>query len=96
MNLKPLSDYIVIEPKEMETKSSSGIILPDSTKEKPQIGVVLAVGPGKKDEDGKPVKVEIKEGDSVMYKKWAGTETKVDGKELILVREEDLLAIVKS
>jgi len=93
--IKPLSDYLLIEPQEAETKLPSGIVIPDTAKEKPQEGKVVATGPGKKDEKGNVSKMEVKVGDIVMYKKWGGTEIKIDGKEHLLVKEEDVLAIVE-
>lgn len=93
--IRPLSDYLLIEPLEKETTLPSGIVIPDTAKEKPQEGKIVAVGPGKKDENGKVIPLELKVGDIVMYKKWGGTEVKVDGKELLLVREEDVLALVE-
>ncbi len=96
MKIKPVSDYILIEPKTTkESTTPSGIVLPDSAKEKPQEGKVLAVGPGRRDPEGRMVKMEIKTGDLVYYKKWGGTEIKLDNKELILVKEEDILAIIE-
>ncbi len=95
-NIKPLSDYLLIEPLEQETTLPSGIVIPDSAKEKPQKGKVIASGPGRKDDDGKRLELEVKLGDVVMYKKWGGTEIKVNGKEMLLVREEDILAIVEN
>lgn len=94
MKVQPLFDTVLIEPLEAETKTSSGIILPDSVKEKPQMGKVVAVGKGKTDKDGKLVVMEVKVGDTVMYKKWGGNEVKVDGKDMTLVAQEDVLAIV--
>lgn len=94
--IKPLHDYVLIEPLEKETTTPSGIVIPDSAKEKPQEGRVVAVGKGKKDDAGKKTPMMVKKGDIVMYKKWGGTEVKVEGKELLLVREEDLLAVVES
>jgi chaperonin GroES len=93
-SIQPLFDYVLIEPTEKETTLPSGIVIPDSAKEKPQEGKVIAVGPGKTD-DGKVIPMTVKVGDVVMYKKWGGTEVKVDGKDHLLVREEDLLAIIK-
>lgn len=93
--IRPLADYLLIEPLEKETTLPSGIVIPDTAKEKPQEGKVVAVGPGKKDETGKLVPVEVKAGNIVMYKKWGGTEIKLDGKEMLLVKEEDVLAIVE-
>lgn len=94
--IKPLADYLMIEPLEQETTLPSGIILPDTAKEKPQKGRVIATGNGKKNEKGEIVSLEVKVGDVVMYKKWGGTEVKLDGKEYLLVREEDVLAIVEA
>jgi chaperonin GroES len=91
--IKPLYDYLLIEPLEEETKLPSGIVIPDSAKEKPQRGRVVAAGSGKKDESGKIVPLEVRVGDIVMYKKWGGTEVKIDGKEHLLVKEDDILAI---
>lgn len=92
--LKPLYDNLLIEPEEQETTLPSGIVIPDTaTKEKPQKGTVIAAGPGKKDESGKVVPLEVKAGDVVMFKKWGGTEVKIDGKEYLLVKEEDILAL---
>jgi len=93
--VKPLFDYLLIEPLEKETTLPSGIVIPDSAKEKPQEGKVIASGPGVRDENGKLVAMEVSVNDVVMYKKWGGTEIKVDGKDYILVKQEDLLAVVK-
>ncbi|AFL97755.1 co-chaperone GroES [Ornithobacterium rhinotracheale] len=89
LNIKPLADRVVIEPAPAETKTASGIIIPDSAKEKPQEGVVVAVGTGKKDE---PLTVKV--GDKVLYGKYAGTELKLEGKDYLIMREADILAIV--
>ncbi len=94
--IKPLADYLLVEPAEKETTLPSGIVLPDTSKEKPQEGKVLAKGPGKKDEDGKPVEISVEVGARVIYKKWGGTEIKVDGKEYLLVKEEDILAVIEA
>jgi len=91
LNIQPLGDRVVIEPAPAEEKTSSGIIIPDTAKEKPQQGVVLAVGTGKPDE---PITVKV--GDVVLYGKYGGTELKIDGKELLMMRESDIFAIVKS
>ncbi|MFC1625187.1 co-chaperone GroES [Patescibacteria group bacterium] len=93
--LKPLSDNILIEPLEAETKLPSGIVIPDSAKEKPQEGKVIAVGSGKRDEKGNVIPMNIKVGDKVMFKKWGGTEVKFDGKDMLLVKEEDVLAVIE-
>jgi chaperonin GroES len=92
--LKPLGDRIVIELVEGEEKTASGIVLPDSAKEKPQEGRVLAVGPGRVTENGERVALEVSEGDTVIYSKYAGTEVKYEGKEYLILRETDVLAIV--
>jgi chaperonin GroES len=96
INLKPLGDRVVVEPVEKEEVTASGIVLPETAKEKPQEGMVLAVGPGRWDEDGeKRVALDVKEGDKVLYAKYAGTEVKLPGDRKVLVlRESDLLAIV--
>ncbi len=87
--IKPLADRVLIEPLEAETKTASGIYIPDSAKEKPQRGKILAVGPGNKDE-----KMEVKAGDMVLYGKYSGTEINVDGKDLLIMRQSDILAII--
>jgi len=89
VKIKPLADRVLIEPMQAETKTASGIIIPDTAKEKPQKGKVVAVGPGTKDE-----KVTVKIGDSVLYGKYAGTELKLEGKDYLMMRESDILAIV--
>ena len=91
--IKPMYDYLLIEPLEEETKLPSGIVIPDTAKEKPQKGKIVAAGKGRKADNGKVVPLEVKVGDIVMYKKWGGTEVKVEGKEHLLVKEEDILAI---
>jgi len=95
VNLKPLGDRVVVEPLEEEEITASGIILPETAKEKPQKGTVVAVGPGRKDENGKVIAMEVKEGDTVLYAKYGGTEVKLDSDRTVLVlRESDILAIV--
>jgi len=89
MNIKPLADRVLVEPKEAETKTASGLFIPDNAKEKPQEGKVLAVGPGKKDEP-----MEVKVGDTVLYGKYAGTEVHADGKSYIIMRQSDILATI--
>ena len=91
--LKPLAGYVLIEPAEKETKTASGILLPDSADEKPQEGKVLACGDSIY-EHGKEIPSPVKVGDKVVYKKWGGNEVKVDGKEMLLIKFEDLMAIV--
>ncbi len=96
MNFQPLGDRIIIKPLEPETKTKGGIVLPDTAKEKPQEGKVVAVGKGKLLDNGTVQKPEVKEGDIVLYGKYSGTEvTTKDGEEYLIVREEDILAIVK-
>lgn len=90
--LQPLGDRVVIKPLPKEEVTKSGIVLPDTAKEKPQEGEILAVGPGRMTDDGKRIAMEVKEGDTVVYSKYAGSEFKVDGEELIILRESDILA----
>lgn len=95
LNLKPLADRVVIEPLDDEASTSpGGIIIPDTAKEKPQAGKVVATGPGRTTESGELVKLEVKKGDKVVYSKYAGTEYKSGGIEYLIVRESDILAIV--
>ena len=96
MNFQPLGDRVIIKPLEAESKTKGGILLPDTAKEKPQEGKVVAVGKGKVLENGTVQKIDVKEGDVVLYGKYSGTEvTTKDGEEYLIVREEDILAIVK-
>jgi chaperonin GroES len=94
LNLKPLADRLVVEPMEKEERTASGIILPETAKEKPQEGTVLAAGPGRTDDDGKRIPMDVKVGDVVLYAKYAGTEVKIDDKKLLILKESDILAIV--
>ena len=96
MNLKPLGDRLIIKAIEEEETTASGIVLPDTAKEKPQKGKVLAVGDGKLDDNGQRVPLDVTEGDEVLYSKYGGTEIKVDGKDLLVLRETDVLAKVQS
>ncbi len=93
--LRPLGDRVVIQPTPREEMTKSGIVLPDTAKEKPQEGSVLAVGPGRILDDGKRESVDVKVGDKVLYAKYAGTEFKVEGDELLIVSQKDILAIVE-
>jgi chaperonin GroES len=93
--LRPLGDRLVIKPTPREEMTKTGIVLPDTAKEKPQEGMVLAAGPGAVLEDGKRGAMDVKEGDKVLYAKYAGTEFKVDGEELLIVSQKDVLAIVE-
>ena len=95
ISLKPLGNRIVVEPIEQEEVTASGIVLPETAKEKPQKGTVLAVGPGDRDEDGDRIPMDVKEGDTVLFAKYSGTEIKMDGKKLLILRESDLLAILQ-
>ncbi|HZD57980.1 MAG TPA: co-chaperone GroES [Anaerolineales bacterium] len=94
MSLKPLGNRVVVEPIEEEEITASGIVLPETAKEKPQKGKVLAVGPGERNEDGERMPLDVDEGDTVLFAKYAGTEIKMDGKKLLILRESDLLAIL--
>ncbi len=93
--LRPLGDRVVIEPTPREEMTKSGIVLPDTAKEKPQEGTILAVGPGRTLDDGKREPIDVKEGQKVLYAKYAGTEFKVDGEELLIVSQKDILAVVE-
>jgi chaperonin GroES len=92
IKLQPLADRLVVKPIEREEKTKGGIFLPDTAKEKPQEGQVLAVGPGRKSEDGKVIGMDVKVGDIVIYAKYGGTEIKIDDEDLIILRESDILA----
>jgi chaperonin GroES len=97
MQLKPLGDRLIVKAVEEETTTASGLVLPDSAKEKPQKGKVLAAGDGRWDEDGeKRIPLDVKVGDEVLYSKYGGTEIKVDGEDLLVLRESDVLAIVEA
>lgn len=93
--ITPLFDNVLIKPLEAEQKLPSGLVLPDTAKEKPQMGQIMAVGPGGTDDKGNPVKVVVKVGQKVMYKKWGGNEIKVEGQEWMIVEQKDILAIVE-
>ncbi len=94
INLKPLADRVIIKPSEAEETTKGGIILPDTAKEKPIEGTVVAIGPGKVSDDGKQVKPEVKIGDKVLYGKYSGTEVTVEGEEYLIMRESDIFAII--
>ncbi|HEX9115256.1 MAG TPA: co-chaperone GroES [Anaerolineae bacterium] len=96
MNLKPLADRLVVEPLEQEDVTSGGIFLPETAKEKPQQGKVIAAGPGRTDDAGKRVTLEVQVGDRVLYAKYSGTEIKLDGKKVLILKESDILAIVQA
>ena len=95
MKLKPLGDRLIVKPLDEEETTASGIVLPDTAKEKPQKGKVLAVGDGAKNDDGNRVPLDVSEGDTVLYSKYGGTEVKVEGDDLLVLRESDVLALVK-
>ncbi|MDP3998564.1 MAG: co-chaperone GroES [bacterium] len=95
LKIQPLFDYVLIKPLEEETKTSSGILLPETAKEKPQVGQVMAIGSGSITEDGKKMPMVVRVGQKVMYKKWGGNEVKVEGEEWLLVEQKDILAIVE-
>ena len=95
MKFRPLHDRIVIKRIEAEAKSAGGIIIPDTVKEKPQQGEVIAVGPGGRDESGKLVPIDLKAGDRVLFGKWSGTEVKIDGEDLLIMKESDILGVIE-
>ncbi|MEK7474157.1 MAG: co-chaperone GroES [Candidatus Coatesbacteria bacterium] len=95
MKLRPLADRLVVKPLDQEEEKRGGIIIPDTAKEKPEKGEVVEVGPGKLDDNGKRVALEVKKGDRVLFGKYAGTEIKVEGQELMILREEDVLAVIE-
>ncbi len=94
LKIKPLGDRIVIKPMEAEEKTKGGIILPDTVKEKPVEGTIVAAGPGRKSDDGKIVEMEVKVGEKILYGKYSGTEVTIDGEEYLIMRESDIFAIV--
>jgi chaperonin GroES len=96
LKLKPLGGRVIVEPIEQEEMTAGGIILPETAKEKPQEGKILAAGPGDRNEDGERIPMEVKIGDKVLYAKYGGTEVKVDGKKLLILKESDILAVVES
>lgn len=95
MNLKPLGDRLVVEPKERENTTASGLVLPETAAEKPQEGEILAVGPGRRDEKGDRISMDVAVGDRVLYAKYGGTEVKVNGSKLLILKESDVLAIIE-
>ena len=95
LKLKPLGGRVIVEPIEQEEITAGGIILPETAKEKPQEGKILASGPGERDEAGNRIAMEVKIGDKVLYAKYSGTEVKVEGKKLLILRESDILAVVE-
>ncbi|MDY0268448.1 co-chaperone GroES [Trichloromonas sp.] len=95
MNIRPLQDRLIVKRIEEETKTAGGLIIPDTAKEKPQMGEVVAAGNGKKTDDGKVLPLDVKVGDKVLFGKYAGTEIKVEGKEFLMMREDDILGVVE-
>ncbi len=96
LNIRPLADRVLVEPIEEEEVTFAGgkLVLPETAKEKPQKGVVLAAGPGRKDDSGKVIPMDVKEGDQVLYAKYAGTEIKIEGKKYLILKESDVLAVI--
>jgi chaperonin GroES len=95
MKFRPLHDRVVVRRIDAEEKTAGGIIIPDTAKEKPQQGEVLAVGPGKRDETGKLVAIDVKQGDRILFGKWSGTEVKIDGEDLLIMKEDDIMGVVE-
>jgi chaperonin GroES len=95
MKFRPLHDRVVVRRIDAEEKTAGGIIIPDTAKEKPQQGEVLAVGPGKRDETGKLVALGVREGDQILFGKWSGTEVKIDGEDLLIMKEDDIMGVVE-
>jgi chaperonin GroES len=95
MKFRPLHDRVVVRRIDAEEKTAGGIIIPDTAKEKPQQGEVLAVGPGKRDETGKLVALDVKAGDQILFGKWSGTEVKIDGEDLLIMKEDDIMGVVE-
>ena len=95
MKFRPLHDRVVIRRAEGDLKSKGGIIIPDTAKEKPQEGEVIAVGPGSRDESGKLVPLDVKAGDRILFGKWSGTEVKIDGEDLLIMKEADIMGVIE-
>jgi len=95
MKFRPLHDRVVVRRIDEDEKTSGGIIIPDTAAEKPQTGKVIAVGPGARDDDGKIVPLDVKSGDKVLFGKWSGTEVKLDGEELLIMKESDIMGVLK-
>jgi chaperonin GroES len=94
MKFRPLHDRVVVRRLDSEEKTKGGIIIPDTAKEKPQEGEIIAVGPGARDESGKLVPLDVKAGDKVLFGKWSGTEVKIDGQELLIMKESDIMGVI--
>jgi chaperonin GroES len=95
LKLRPLGDRVIVEPVEREETFAGGLVLPETAKEKPQQGTILAVGPGPRDEDGEYIQMDVNEGDTIIFAKYAGTEIKIDGKKMLILKENDILAVVE-
>ena len=95
MKFRPLHDRVVLERIDAEAKTAGGIIIPDTAKEKPQQGKVIAVGPGGRDESGKLIPIDVKVGDRILFGKWSGTEVKLDGEELLIMKESDIMGVIE-
>ena len=95
MSLQPLDDRIVVRPSEAEQTTASGLVIPDTAKEKPQEGEVLAVGPGRVDDNGNRVPLDVKAGDRILFGKWSGTEVKIDGQDYLIMKESDVMGIIE-
>ncbi len=95
MKFRPLHDRVVVRRVDSEEKTAGGIIIPDTAKEKPQEGEVLAVGPGARDEDGELIPMDVKAGDRVLFGKWSGTEVKIDGEDLLIMKESDIMGVIE-
>ncbi len=96
MNFRPLHDRVLVRRVEAEEKTAGGIIIPDTAKEKPQEGEVVAVGPGARDEDGDRIEMDVKAGDRILFGKWSGTEVRVDGEDLLIMKESDILGVMEA
>ncbi|MBI1238832.1 MAG: co-chaperone GroES [Alphaproteobacteria bacterium] len=95
MNFRPLADRVVVKRVSEDTKTAGGIIIPDTVQEKPQEGEIVAVGPGARDEDGKRIAMELSVGDRILFGKWSGTEVKIDGQELLIMKESDVMGVIE-
>ena len=95
MNLKPLHDRVLVERVEQEDRTKGGIIIPDTAQEKPMVGKVISVGGGARNENGQVVALDVKKGDRILFGKWSGTEVKIDGKELLIMKESDIMGIIE-
>jgi len=95
MSFRPLHDRVVVRRVDSEEKSAGGIIIPDTAKEKPSEGIIEAVGPGARDESGKIVALDVKKGDRVLFGKWSGTEVKIDGQDLLIMKESDIMGVIE-